>query len=233
MEKVTLCLLFILLIVIEKYSCENVDYWSADFDISQDCKSKDLIDTLQKKEPSQCEYVSIKPYGDQKAFGVCKTRLTIRLQKLCHFSSVENAGDLIYCKSRGTIRCCFVKQKCMLWKNKENSELLLAIRYLKDKQDFIKGLMRTSGYKTCHSLKSLDTSECAKDCEKLAEEKFAQNCTSNGGLFKCCIRRQTVVCHECRYCCTLPMCTYPPGDVINTFFDGLKDLKLVDQKNKF
>ena len=228
-----LVLLCIFSIQIEQGSCKEVDYWSNDFDPSKDCESQDLIDTLLRKEPSQCEDVPKKQYGDQKAFGLCKTRLTIRLQKICDFSSVEKAGDLIYCQLRGIIRCCFVKHKCVIWKEQENFDFKLAKRYLKDKHGFVKSLVKSSGYKTCHPLKSLDTSKCAKDCEKLAEEKFAQNCTSNGGLFKCCIRRQTVECHECRYCCTLPMCTQPPGDISSTVFDGLPDLELDNQKNKF
>ena len=56
------------------------------------------------------------------------------------------------------------------------------------------------GYKTCHELKSsLDASICAKDCEFLKKQKFARECKDKGGLYKCCIRRDAALCHECRY----------------------------------
>ena len=56
------------------------------------------------------------------------------------------------------------------------------------------------GYKTCHVLNSsLDASICAKDCEGLKKQKFATECKDNGGLYKCCIRRDAAFCHECRY----------------------------------
>ena len=102
--------------------------------------------------------------------------------------------------------------------------------YLKDKNGTLSSFVKSVGYKTCHSLNSRDASKCAEDCKNLEKENFATNCTSNGGLFKCCVRRDKRGCHECRFCCTLPMCTYPPGGRDNTVFDGLHDLKLEDQQ---
>ena len=56
------------------------------------------------------------------------------------------------------------------------------------------------GYKTCHVLNSsLDATVCAKDCDRLKKEDFAKQCNNRGGLYKCCIRRDTAFCHECRY----------------------------------
>ena len=56
------------------------------------------------------------------------------------------------------------------------------------------------GYKTCHAMNtSLDASICAKDCERLETHKFATKCKQKGGFYKCCIRRDAVFCHECRY----------------------------------
>ena len=56
------------------------------------------------------------------------------------------------------------------------------------------------GYKTCHVLNSsLDATVCAKDCDRLKKEDFATNCGDEGGLYKCCIRRDKAFCHECRY----------------------------------
>ena len=56
------------------------------------------------------------------------------------------------------------------------------------------------GYKTCHALNSsLDSTICAKDCNRLKKHKFAKDCKNKGGLYKCCIRRDKAFCHECRY----------------------------------
>ena len=56
------------------------------------------------------------------------------------------------------------------------------------------------GYKTCHVLNSsLDATVCAKDCDSLKKQDFATNCKAQGGLYKCCIRRDKAFCHECRY----------------------------------
>jgi len=40
-----------------------------------------------------------------------------------------------------------------------------------------------------------------------------------------------MACHECRFCCTLPMCTYPPGHKDNTIFDIEQKEEVKNQKN--
>ena len=76
------------------------------------------------------------------------------------------------------------------------------------------------GYKTCHILKnSLDASICAKDCERLENQKFAKNCKKAGGLFKCCIRRDAAFCHECRYHQTLKSTFVKTTQVLLHAFD--------------
>ena len=71
---------------------------------------------------------------------------------------------------------------------------------------------------------------CHEDCKKREKSKFAKQCAKDGGLFKCCIRWAEVIfqqsilildipyfrrdkeyCHECRYCCTLSVCTTEEG----------------------
>ena len=107
-----------------------------------------------------------------------------------------------------------------------------AKNYLTNKQKVLKSFVEELGYSSCHHLTSLDASVCAKDCKKLENEKFAQKCRSNGGLFKCCIRRDYEACHECRFCCTLPMCTKPPGGMENTQFYTIPKLEAKAQENK-
>ena len=40
-----------------------------------------------------------------------------------------------------------------------------------------------------------------------------------------------MACHECRFCCTLPMCTYSPGYQDSTIFNINQSLELKNQKN--
>jgi hypothetical protein len=162
---------------------------------------------------------------------LCKTHLTPILQKKCEYSKIKNAGELLYCKQRGVVTCCFANESCDSWPSLQNKIYKNAREYLINKTDVLNKLVKLMGYKTCHHLNSLDASQCADDCKKLEKEQFAKTCKSKGGLFKCCIRRDKRSCHECRYCCTLPMCTMPPGGKEYTEFDGLEDLKLESQKN--
>jgi len=97
--------------------------------------------------------------------------------------------------------------------------------------------IRPMGYKTCHLLHtSLDATACAADCKRFEKGRFAEDCRKRGGFFKCCIRRDAAFCHECRFCCTLAMCTYPtpstgPAGFANTVFDK-PALELKDQQKK-
>ena len=111
-EKMTI--LFFCLFLIHLHQCigQSVDYWNENYENFLDCESKDEIENLSNKNPSQCEEVPIKN-GKESAFNLCKTRLTIRLQKLCEI--VEKPGDLMYHKRKGFITFCFVKHKCFNW----------------------------------------------------------------------------------------------------------------------
>lgn len=107
-----------------------------------------------------------------------------------------------------------------------------AKEYLEDRKKVLDGLVKTVGYKNCFHIESLDASKCADDCKNQEKSEFAKNCTENGGLFKCCIRRDKMGCNDCRFCCTLPMCTYSPGYKANTFFDMEQKIELKTQENE-
>ena len=97
------------------------------------------------------------------------------------------------------MQCCFENAKCTEFMDWGNDDLAEAQSYLRDPLAYLNGLVQSTGYSSCHHLHtSLDASKCAKDCENLSKKEFAQNCTANGGLFKCCIRRDKARCHECR-----------------------------------
>ena len=192
---------FILLFYSKQFQSQQRDYWSGDFDLNKNCENEDEIMKLRKTDPHQCHKVFIKN-GEEKAFRNCKTHLAIKLQKQCDFSKVANSGLLLYCKNRAAIVCCFREATCSSWNDIQNTIYKKAKEYLKDPKDVLKNLVKNDGYKTCHNLQdSLDVTKCAEDCQRMKEEKFSKNCTSGGGLFKCCIRRDNRGCNECRFCC--------------------------------
>ena len=211
---------------------QQLDYWSAGFDVNRNCENEDEILRLSNLDPSQCHRVYMKN-DEEDAFRKCKTQLAFKLQEKCEYSKVDNPGQLLYCKVRGDVNCCYSKATCSSWSNIQNSIYEKAKKYLKDPKGVLKNLVESVGYKTCHRLEdSLDATKCAEDCRQMKEDKFAKNCSSGGGLFKCCIRRDKRGCNECRFCCTLPMCTYKPGRKDDTYFDGLTKLELRSQTNK-
>ena len=188
-------------------SCQNPDYWSEpghpDYwsEPGQNCDNPEEVSKLLNMNPSQCSIIRGK--SDEQAFSLCKTHLNAKLEKKCEYSAVENPGELLYCKKRGELTCCFANESCATWSNIDSNIYTNAREYLMNKTNVLNNLVKITGYKTCHHLSSLDASKCANDCKKLEKGKFAKNCKSTGGLFKCCIRRDTRNCHECRYCCTL------------------------------
>jgi len=189
-------------------------------------------------EMRQCS--SVNGHGNKKeAFRNCKRRVQAKLEDLCSDTKVKRTGELLYCYDRGLISCCFYNHSCAENWTEINEDMYDTARnYLEDPKAFLSNL-QSLGYKSCHPLNSsLDASICAEDCKKLEKKKFAQNCTNSGGLFKCCIRRDAAMCHECRFCCTLPMCTMPPdrfmyekGDFDKTRFED-KEKELDDNTNK-
>ena len=126
--------------------------------------------------------------------------------------------------------CTFRNEKCLnnAWEREEiESNVEKWETYLTNRRKAMDNLVESYGYKSCHPIDDVDATKCAEDCEKFEKDKFAKNCTDNGGLFKCCIRRDKFkFCHECRFCCTLPMCTYPPGNKANTDFDMKHQTKM-------
>ena len=82
------------------------------------------------------------------------------------------------------------------------------------------------GYDSCHKIDEYDVSKCHKDCKKQEKSKFAKKCKKDGGLYKCCIRRDKAFCHECRYCCSLSVCTMKDGITYYKFTNATLDKKV-------
>jgi len=196
------------------------DYWSDDFDEDKNCEQEELIKKLQKEtSPSRC---SSKMAGSfEVQWSECKKDLAKKLSNICDFLDIEQPGDFLYCKQRGQTYCCFHNESCSEeYKVVHDKMTKGAISFLKNTTGFLEGMVTKKNYDTCHAIIGYDASVCAKDCTELEKSTFAKNCSDSGGMFKCCIRRDKEFCHECRFCCTLSMCTSVDG----TIFKGSKNL---------
>ena len=63
-----------------------------------------------------------------------------------------------------------------------------SVNYLDNNTEYLKSMVDDLGYDTCRRIQEYDARKCEKDCKKLGKSKFAKDCETNGGLFKCCIR---------------------------------------------
>ena len=86
-----------------------------------------------------------------------------------------------------------------------------SVGFLKKPRRYLKRTVRDMGYDSCHRTRNYNAQKCSRKCRKMEKGSFARNCTANGGLYKCCIRRDKEFCHECRFCCTLSVCTTKDG----------------------
>ena len=101
-----------------------------------------------------------------------------------------------------------------------------SLTFLTNTKKFLRNTVKL-GYDTCHRTHGYDANPCYNDCKQHGKTDFARKCKKDGGLFKCCIRfsfkytpyeyqirlfrRDKEFCHECRYCCTLSICTTKYG----------------------
>ena len=172
--------------------------------------------------------------SDEYTLSLCKIYVISLLQKKCSLLGVKDPGRLFYCKtSPESMRCCFSDDKCNGLTSFQSRLYTLPKAYLMDKAKVLDHFMDDLGYSSCYDLgDSLDATKCANDCRELEKSDFARNCKRENGLFKCCIRRDKQYCHECRFCCTLPMCTKAPGGLNQTTFLKMPLVKLKTQRNK-
>ena len=155
-------------------------------------------------------------------------------------------GELLYCNNRGMTSCCFVNEKCGgNWDTINDEMTQKAVDFLQNPKVFVTDLVKKAGYDTCHRTEEYDADQCHQDCQEQEKSDFARNCTKDGGLYKCCIRwiylsilmllhhfffrRDKVFCHECRFCCTLSVCTDKQG---KSYYRDSLDKPLNGSKNK-
>jgi len=168
----------------------------------------------------------------------CSQTLTKLVKKKCIGTRTSEEGSLSYCKQKVEngqyITCCVKEYKCEFsWKTIRYKFPQIAVNFKTDPDQFLKEKTAMENYKTCHKIEGLNAEKCYNDCEAMRDSNFASKCNYRGGLFKCCIRRDKANCHECRFCCTLPICTWTSNkELIHATEDVLNELDKEETKEK-
>jgi len=217
-------LLLVIFLWIQSYEATRTeDYWDS-WNPDSNCALIANLTKISEENPDHCVENTVEDPNESIEW--CKKQLAgkIRSMSECNMKvgTKDQAGELMYCKISGTTSCCIHKFKCSNFQEVNKKIKVIAFQYMKDKKAFLKKERIKRGYNTCYPINGLDASKCAEDCEKiLAESSYPlrQRCDKMNGLLKCCVRRERAFCHECRYCCTLPFCSYK--DIYNkTIVEG-------------
>jgi len=198
----------------------------------EDCR---LLLTEHEEENDLCNNFDLgsHPRTSKDLFD-CVQDLQKKVQKKCSRTRVSmTKGSINHCMTEDTLICCAQSFECEDHWDKISYEYpLQAIDFMESPENYLSNLTSAETYKTCHRIQGLDATVCQNDCESWNDGFLAKECRRRGGLLKCCIRRDTAHCHECRYCCTLPFCTWKSrGELLHATEDMM--MKLVEEeKNK-
>merc|ERR1719239_1698379 len=242
MTKMEKSILFILTVsLISKLTKgQGSDYWDEDYDKDKNCASEDLIMTLSGKsntEPlsHQKQCVTNTMEDPSQAIEDCKRTLTQKVLRPC-LTNANNAstnGKLLYCHSRALTTCCIHNFTCKGYKETNDNIKHAAAEYMTDKEVYLGKEVKERGFHSCYPITGLDARQCAEECKSLLKTSpLLDHCKKKGGLLKCCVRRDKVFCDECRYCCTLPFCSYKNefGDIVVEGENILSTNKIEDQE---
>jgi len=149
----------------------------------------------------------------ERAYKTCKHELVQNVIQKCSATNIKKFGLINYCgyEYDNEMHCYLTGWECVKsWAQIKETFSDSAIEYIKDKKGWLANEAKLQGFKSCHPIQGLDASVCEKDCQSfLAEDtQLVQKCKAKAGTPKCCIRREKANCHECRYCCTVPFCTW-------------------------
>jgi len=221
-----------LVLLVAGAQAQDDDYWAEDYDSEKNCESETLISDIEKNPKAQC--VSNTIQNSSQAIEYCKKELSTYLFSACSPFQPLKSGELLYCYERTKTTCCFHNHDCMeTWTAIGKNYEQVAVDFMKNPETSLEVHRIDQNFNTCHLLKdSYDATVCAEDCKALeTNSTLATDCKAKGGLFKCCIRRDKMNCHECRFCCTLPFCTYEGENGVRSI--GEESLhQLQEQKNQ-
>jgi len=210
-------LLLVIIFYMQSYEATRTeDYWDS-YSTESNCALIANLTEISIKKPDQC--VSNTMEDPHDSIELCKQQLAnyLKSRAECNLKVVtkDQVGEMLYCKNNGMTNCCIHKFNCENQERVNSNIAVIAYQYMKDKKAFLKKERIKRGYKTCYPIKGLDASKCAKDCDKILADSSSplrKHCDKKNGLLKCCVRREKAFCHECRYCCTLPFCSYKDSD---------------------
>jgi len=208
------------------------DYWSEDYDEDKNCASQDIIVKTRAVHPEYC--VTNVMEDPNLSLEDCKRSLSQGVMRKCLSKTQQSPeiGELLYCHTRAITTCCLHNFTCNGYTNVNENMNQTAARYLTNKDLFLEDLIKNRRYNSCYPIKGLDASKCAVECSALLKSSpLLEHCKKRDGLLKCCVRRAHAFCHECRYCCTLPFCSYRnnQGDIIVEGEDILIENEAADQ----
>jgi len=207
------------------------DYWDEDYDQDQNCVSKDLIVTLDDQK--RCVKNTIQ--DPNQSIEDCKRTLTKEVLGPCmgNTNQLPQTGKLLYCVNRAQTTCCIHNYTCNGYRETNKNLKFNAANFLTDKEAYLAKEVKRRGFHNCHPIAGLDARKCAEECKSLLKTSpLLDHCKKKGGLLKCCVRRDKVFCDECRYCCTLPFCSYKDenGEIIVEGENILTANKIADQE---
>jgi len=220
------------------------DYWSEDYNEDKNCESEDLIKDAEKVPkvgsllPGQYTKHCVENTIEDPSQSIedCKRKLTQEVLTPCMGNTNERpkTGELLYCHRISLTTCCIHNFTCNGYLQTNKKLHLVAEAFMTNKTLFLEKEVKKRGFASCYPIgKGLDASKCAKECKSLMKTSpLRKHCKKKGGLLKCCVRRDKANCHECRYCCTLPFCSYKDekGEVIVEGEDILTTTKIADQE---
>jgi len=227
------CILTVILMSKFAWEQRSHDYWSEDYDQDKNCESPDLIKDIEYENPDHCVYNAVE--DPNQSLENCKRSLTQQVMRPCmsNTNQSQTIGTLLYCHSQSTTACCIHNFTCNGYKEINANIKHTAKIYLTNKELYLGKEAKNRGFKNCYPIKGLDASKCGEECKSLLKTSpLLDHCNKKKGLLKCCVRRDKVFCDECRYCCTLPFCSYKDenGDVIVEGEDILKTNQVADQE---
>jgi len=231
MEKSVLIILSVILLSKLTWERGLQDYWDEDYDQDKNCVSEDLIVTLRSKK--RCVKNTIQ--DPRQSIEDCKRTLTKEVLRPCmtNTDQIPQTGKLLYCHSRSLTTCCIHNYTCNGYEETNNNLKYAAANYLSDKKVYLAKEVKKRGFNSCYPMTGLDARKCAEECNSLLKTSpLLDHCKNKGGLLKCCVRRDKVFCDECRYCCTLPFCSYKDehGEIIVEGENILTSNKIADQE---
>jgi len=139
------------LILLSKFTLgRDPDYWDEDYDQDKNCKSEDIIKTLQ----SQKLCVTNTLEDPNQSIEHCKRTLTQEVLRPCVTNTINitKTGELLYCHSMSHTTCCIHNFTCKGFKETNENIKYIAANYMSDKEVYLGKEVRKRGFHSCYPI---------------------------------------------------------------------------------